>query len=207
MRRSREPRWHPSRLLTRLEFRLPFLRGPLTRLNARRFDRIAPRWDAIRGTHDDSTRMLHDCLDALGVETPARVLDVGTGTGQAALVLAGRYPAAAIHAVDASPGMIERARAKPGAERVEFTVSDGGRLPYADGTFDVAVSMLVQPFEHEILRVLAPGGWALFLYPMGPGTPIWFPSALVAPRLQRAGYVEVRSGMRGVGEWTAGRAS
>ena len=63
----------------------------------------------------------------------------------------------------------------------------------------------MQPFERELLRVLVPGGWALFCYPMGPGTPIWFPTALVAPRLARAGFAEVRSGTVGRGEWTAGR--
>ena len=67
------------------------------------------------------------------------------------------------------------------------------------------MSLLVQPFEAELHRVLAPGGWALFCYPMGPGTPIWFPTALVAPRLERAGFAEVRSGAVGPGEWTAGR--
>ena len=103
------------------------------------------------------------------------------------------------------PQMIELARAKPELERVRFAVADGGRLPYEDASFDLAVSLLVQPFEPELHRVLAPGGWALFCYPMGPGTPIWFPSSLVAPRLKRAGFAEVRSGAIGPGEWTAGR--
>ena len=83
--------------------------------------------------------------------------------------------------------------------------ADGGSLPYEDAAFDLAVSLLVQPFEAELHRVLAPGGWALFCYPMGPGTPIWFPASLVAPRLKRAGFGEVRSGAIGRGEWTAGR--
>jgi SAM-dependent methyltransferase len=101
--------------------------------------------------------------------------------------------------------MIELARAKPELSAVRFAVADGGRVPYPDASFDLAVSLLVQPFEHELHRVLAPGGWALFCYPMGPGTPIWFPTALVAPRLERARFAEVRSGAIGPGEWTAGR--
>jgi hypothetical protein len=40
---------------------------------------------------------------------------------------------------------------------------------------------------------------------MGPGTPIWFPSSLVAPRLRRAGFAEIRYGTVASGEWTAGR--
>jgi SAM-dependent methyltransferase len=197
-------RRHPMRLLTRLEGRIPALHGLLTRSHARRFDELAPAWDAIRGDAEDSRRMLDQALGELGGD-PARVLDVGTGTGQAARILRDRYPDAQIDAVDASARMIELARAKPELSGVRFAVADGGRLPFADASFDLAVSLLVQPFEAELRRVLAPGGWALFCYPMGPGTPIWFPTALVAPRLRRAGFAEVRAGTVGVGEWTAGR--
>jgi SAM-dependent methyltransferase len=198
-------RRHPMRVLTRLEGRVPALHALLTRSHARRFDALAPKWDTIRSDVAESRGMLEAALDALGVIAPARVLDVGTGTGQAADMLARRFPDAQIDAVDASARMIELARAKPELARVRFDVADGGRLPYADATFDLAVSLLVQPFERELHRVLAPGGWALFCYPMGPGTPIWFPTALVAPRLERAHFAEVRSGTIGSGEWTAGR--
>jgi len=193
------------RLLTRLEGRVPVLHSILTRSHARRFDALAPSWDTIRGDVADSRRMLESALDALGITAPARVLDVGTGTGQAAGILVRRYPGAQIDAVDASAQMIELARAKPELRGVRFAVADGGRLPFPDASFDLAVSLLVQPFEGELHRVLAPGGWALFCYPMGPGTPIWFPASLVAPRLERAGFAEVRSGTVGPGEWTAGR--
>jgi SAM-dependent methyltransferase len=193
------------RLLTRLEGRVPALHAVLTRSHARRFDELAPKWDTIRSDVADSRRMLESALAELGVTAPARVLDVGTGTGQAAGILRERFPGAQIDAVDASPRMIELARAKPELSGVRFEVADGGRMPYADAGFDLAVSLLVQPFEAELHRVLEPGGWALFCYPMGPGTPIWFPTALVAPRLERAGFAEVRSGKVGPGEWTAGR--
>jgi ubiquinone/menaquinone biosynthesis C-methylase UbiE len=193
------------RLLTRLEGRVPALHAILTRSHARRFDALAPAWDTIRGDVADSRRMLDRALDELAATAPARVLDVGTGTGQAAGILRQRYPEAQIDAVDASAQMIEIARAKPELSGVRFAVGDGGRLPFGDASFDLAVSLLVQPFEDELHRVLAPGGWALFCYPMGPGTPIWFPTSLVAPRLTRAGFAEVRSGTVGPGEWTAGR--
>ena len=193
------------RVLTRLEGRVPALHALLTRSHARRFDALAPKWDTIRSDVAESRRMLEGALDELGVTAPARVLDVGTGTGQAAGMLAQRFPEAQIDAVDASAQMIELAGAKPELARVNFAIADGGRLPYPDATFDLAVSLLVQPFERELHRVLAPGGWALFCYPMGPGTPIWFPTALVAPRLGRAHFAEVRSGVIGPGEWTAGR--
>jgi ubiquinone/menaquinone biosynthesis C-methylase UbiE len=200
----KDRRLHIMRLLTRLEGRVPSLRPLLARSHARRFDGLAPKWDTIRSDTADSRRMIEYALEGLGVE-PARVLDVGTGTGQAAGILAERFPEAQIDAVDASPQMVELARAKPELQRVRFAVADGGSLPYEEASFDLAVSLLVQPFESELYRVLAPGGWALFCYPMGPGTPIWFPSAMVSPRLKRAGFSEVRSGAIGVGQWTAGR--
>jgi ubiquinone/menaquinone biosynthesis C-methylase UbiE len=198
-------RLHRTRLLTRLEGRVPALHALLTRVHARKFDELAPSWDRIRADVADSRRMLDSALDELALTSPARVLDVGTGTGQAAGLLAQRYPAAQIDAVDVSAAMIERARGKSELSSVRFAVADGGRLPFADASFDLAVSLLVQPFESELKRVLARGGWALFCYPMGPGTPIWFPTALVAPRLERAGFAEVRAGTVGRGQWTAGR--
>jgi SAM-dependent methyltransferase len=149
--------------------------------------------------------MLHQALDELGVTSPKRALDIGTGTGQAVFTLAERYPACELVAVDASPHMITAARAKPGADRVDFRVADGGRLPFAAGAFDLCVSLLVQPFENESYRVLAAGGWALYCYPAGGQTPIWFPSSLLRPRLRRAGFTDIRSGSIGVGQWTAGR--
>jgi SAM-dependent methyltransferase len=198
-------RLHAMRLLTRLEGRVPALRSLLVRRHARRFDALAPKWDTIRSDVADSRRMLSAALAELQVAGPARVLDVGTGTGQAAGLLTELLPEAQIDAVDASPAMIERAAAKPELSRVRFAVADGGRLPYAAASFDLAVSLLVQPFETELHRVLAPGGWALFCYPMGPGTPIWFPTSLVRPRLERAGFADLRCGVIGRGEWTAGR--
>ena len=203
----RSRRLHVVRLLTRLEGRVPAVHGIVTRLHARRFDGLAPHWDRIRADAADSRRMLEAALSQLAVETPARVLDVGTGTGQAAGMLARLFPAAQIDAVDASPAMIERARAKPELRGVRFAVADGGRLPFPDASIDLAVSLLVQPFEDELRRVLAPDGWALFCYPMGPGTPIWFPTSLLAPRLRRAGFDELRAGTVGPGEWTAGRVT
>jgi SAM-dependent methyltransferase len=194
------------RLLTRLEGRVPALHAILTRSHARRFDALAPAWDAIRSDIADSRRLLEGALAELAVTAPARILDVGTGTGQAAGLLRERYPDAQIDAVDAAPGMIALAQAKPELSSIRFAVADGGRLPFAGASFDLAVSLLVQPFEGELKRVLAPGGWALFGYPLGPGTPIWFPSSLVVPRLRRAGFAEVRSGTVGRGEWTAGRS-
>jgi malonyl-CoA O-methyltransferase len=105
--------------------------------------------------------------EALGDVAGLAVLDLGCGTGRHALWLAGA--GAAVTAVDFSEGMMEKARAKPGAEKVRFLVHDlHQRLPFADGAFDVVVSGLVLEHLHdmgaffgEARRVLKPGGRAI----------------------------------------------
>ena len=64
----------------------------------------------------------------LGAEQVA-ALDVGCGPGLVALHLSGRV--SALHGVDVSEAMVERARAA--VPEAEFRVSEPGRLPYEDG--------------------------------------------------------------------------
>jgi ubiquinone/menaquinone biosynthesis C-methylase UbiE len=71
-----------------------------------------------------------------------RVLDAGCGTGRHALWLG--LSGARVTAVDFSNGMLARARAKPGAEGVDFLQHDlESPLPFADASFDRVVSGLV----------------------------------------------------------------
>lgn len=70
------------------------------------------------------------------------VLDVGCGTGRHALRLAERD--ARVTGVDFSAGMLLKARAKRGAERVTFVEHDIVRpLPFASEVFDRVISCLV----------------------------------------------------------------
>ena len=79
-----------ARFTTNQVVRRPRL-WPLFRMLTRaQFNRIAPAWDERRS--DDAFAPLGAALDSLDVE-PGRVLDLGTGTGRAAFLLAGRYPA------------------------------------------------------------------------------------------------------------------
>jgi SAM-dependent methyltransferase len=107
-------------------------------------------------------------LRRLGLD-PAKLtaLDVGCGTGVTARMLYSKF--AALHGVDSSPGMIERAR-QLSLPDVSFQVSDGGRVPFERNRFDLVYSMSL--FHHvprenrlrtleEMVRVLKPGGWFL----------------------------------------------
>jgi len=70
------------------------------------------------------------------------VLDVATGTGHAAMALAGRLPHGRVTAVDFSPGMLEQACRKAksmNARNIEFLERDMQALGFPAGRFDAAV--------------------------------------------------------------------
>ena len=78
-------------------------RGPMRR----QFDRLAPSWDGLRSA--EAFAPLEKALDSLP-SPPARALDLGTGTGLAAFLLARRFPEAEVAGVDVSERMLEEAR-------------------------------------------------------------------------------------------------
>lgn len=100
-----------------------------------------------------------------------RVLDVACGTGTLLCRLAERLPNSELHGVDASPDMLEQARAALGSHgRVSLTTAtlDSGAtagIPYAQGTFDLitftnAMQYLPNPVATlaGLGRLLAPHG-------------------------------------------------
>lgn len=114
-------------------------------------------------------RLEERCAPALiGDVAGLRVLDLGCGTGRHALRLAAA--GAAVTAVDASRGMLDQARRKPGADRVRFIEHDvTGSLPLPDHAFDLVVCALVldhvadlPPFFSECRRVARPGAKLLY---------------------------------------------
>jgi ubiquinone/menaquinone biosynthesis C-methylase UbiE len=70
-----------------------------------------------------------------------RILDVGTGTGRAALLFA--RGGARVTAIDASEPMLALARRRAADERadIRFLVGDAQTLDFPDRTFDVVVSL------------------------------------------------------------------
>ncbi|HSL21834.1 MAG TPA: methyltransferase domain-containing protein [Vicinamibacterales bacterium] len=108
---------------------------------------MAERFDAMRfggpiGTliAESQERVL---VDFLGDVRGRSILDVGTGTGRAALALATR--GAAVRGLDASSEMlaVARRRADSAGLDVEFTTGDAHALPLADRSVDAAVSLRV----------------------------------------------------------------
>lgn len=97
------------------------------------------------------------------------VLDLGCGGGTDSLIAAGKTgPAGRVYGVDFSPSMLAHARAgamEAGASNLEFHESEGQRLPFDDGTFDVALVNGIfnlnpnrSELFRELARVIRPGG-------------------------------------------------
>jgi SAM-dependent methyltransferase len=108
---------------------------------------------------------LYDLFAALGVGgSGQRILDLGTGTGLVAREFARR--GAIVSGVDVAAGQIAAARESAKAEglAVDFAVAAAEALPFAAGTFDVAVASQcwmyfdVERTLAELRRVLVPGG-------------------------------------------------
>ncbi|MFT4625075.1 MAG: ubiquinone/menaquinone biosynthesis C-methylase UbiE [Myxococcota bacterium] len=101
----------------------------------------------------------------------ASVLDVAAGTGRRTEFILSHTDAARVVALDASAGMLDQARRKISDPRVEFVHGSAQSLPFPDDSFDVVcstwlLSILDEPRAAvgEFLRVLKPGGTALYAY-------------------------------------------
>ena len=161
-------------------------------------------------------------FNRLGVKPGSRLLDVGTGAGQLALIAA--RAGAKVTGSDIAANWIEKARIRAKAEGLDvvFEEGDAESLPYADGQFDVVTSLIGAMFAPrpervaaELTRVCRPGGmiamanWtpggfvgkmfktiAKHLAPSGMPSPVlWGDEATVRDRL-REGIADLKCTVR-----------
>lgn len=140
--------------------------------NVREFDMPSARvYDALAGS--GLTWLYARVAGQVAAMRPSGVaVEIGSGPGHLAVLLARAVPDLKIIGVDISPSMVEiankRAAKADVADRVRFEVGDVSALPFADMQVNLVVSTL--SMHHwpdpaaglrEIYRVLVPGGQAV----------------------------------------------
>lgn len=140
------------------------------------FDKIAPSYDKLNHALSlgIDRRWRRSAVDALGRFNPQKILDIATGTGDFALLLAKRIEPQHITGADISEGMMAVGRekvAKAGLQDIiSFQWEDCTQLSFPDGSFDAVTSAYgVRNFQdldaglREMQRVLRQGGHLLIV--------------------------------------------
>ena len=133
------------------------------------FDRVADIYDATRALPDHVLATIAQTIvTATNAAEASRFLELGVGTGRIALPLL-QY-GFSYTGVDISPAMIDVLRTKAGDfEKLTLVEADVTQLPFADASFDVALTVhllhLVPDWRRvlsEIRRVLTPDGYYIY---------------------------------------------
>jgi arsenite methyltransferase len=129
--------------------------------------------DAVRilvgdALHPGGAQLTERLGRILNLGPDARVLDVASGRGDGALVLAARFGCEVVGLDYGRRNVVaatNEARARGLTDRVAFYCGDAERLPFADGTFDAVIcecALCTFPDKptaaDEFARVLKPGG-------------------------------------------------
>ncbi len=131
------------------------------------FDRVARRYDLLTSLNPGYHRHLGLSAQRLSVPAGGRILDLCCGTGASTSALLAAYPSATVTAADASRGMLNEARRKLPANRVELIEADamdpGGSE--IEGPFDAifmayGIRNMPDPDRclENLLDLLRPGG-------------------------------------------------
>jgi SAM-dependent methyltransferase len=161
--------------------------GPARRF----FDAIAGRYERVYAPSLEESRARMRRVLAELPAAPARVLDLGVGTGRelTPLLDAGHDPTG----VDVSPEMLARCARR--ARQVHLVQADfWDPLPFPDACFDAAVALhgtLAHPIDEgavgrlaaELARVVRPGGALVVEVP----SPAWLDRSVGDARVRRTG--------------------
>jgi SAM-dependent methyltransferase len=179
------------------------------------FAEIAPRYDALRPLSAGDRARLEAMLREVALQPGDRVVEVGCGTGRMTLPLSAMTPAR-VTGVDTETRMLDVARGKDVAGRIEWIRGSAYRLPLDDGAAALVMMVMVVHLLRqrvrafaESRRILRPSGqlslWTFtprhvdefYLNTYFPSIAVIdrprFPSAAVlSAELRRAGFEEVR---------------
>ena len=145
-------------------------------------EQVAKMFDTISGNYDNLNRVISFGIDVkwrkkvlkmVSKSNPKTILDIATGTGDLAILMA-ETNAEKIIGLDISSGMLEVGKKKIASKNlsntIEMVLADSENMPFDDNYFDaITVAFGVRNFENlekgltEILRVLKPNGLFVIL--------------------------------------------
>ncbi|MCM0664991.1 MULTISPECIES: bifunctional demethylmenaquinone methyltransferase/2-methoxy-6-polyprenyl-1,4-benzoquinol methylase UbiE [Flavobacterium] len=140
-------------------------------------EQVTQMFDTISGNYDNLNRVISFGIDVkwrkkvlkiVSDKKPKVILDIATGTGDLAILMA-KTNAEKIIGLDISAGMLEVGKKKVEEKNlsniIELVLGDSENMPFEDNYFDaITVGFGVRNFENlekgfaEILRVLKPNG-------------------------------------------------
>ena len=140
-------------------------------------EQVTQMFDTISGNYDNLNRVISFGIDVkwrkkvlkiVSDKKPKTILDIATGTGDLAILMA-QTNAEKIIGLDISAGMLEVGKKKVEEKKlsnvIELVLGDSENMPFEDNYFDaITVGFGVRNFENlekgfaEILRVLKPNG-------------------------------------------------
>ena len=150
-------------------------------------EQVAQMFTAISGNYDGLNRVIsfgidkswkRKVLQLVGKVNPKMILDIATGTGDLAILMASLNPEKIV-GLDISSGMLEVGKKKIEklhlSDKIEMVLADSENMPFEDNSFDaITVAYGIRNFEHlekgltEILRVLRPNGVLVILETSNP---------------------------------------
>jgi demethylmenaquinone methyltransferase/2-methoxy-6-polyprenyl-1,4-benzoquinol methylase len=140
-------------------------------------EQVTQIFDTISGNYDGLNRVISFGIDVkwrkrvlqlVAAKNPETILDIATGTGDLAILMA-KTNAKNIIGLDISSGMLEVGKKKIAEKKldsvIEMVLGDSENMPFPDNHFDaITVSFGIRNFEtletglQEIFRVLKPSG-------------------------------------------------
>jgi len=139
------------------------------------YDSIAEKYDSYASLWKNSVgKGVWNYFEGLlqkNVKVGAKVLDAGTGTGEAIKAILNHSNPSKVMGIDISKGMLKIAREKIKDKRVRFEVQDIQTLPYPDNSFDlVTCTWALETLEYpkktvsEFLRVINEDGYVIYVF-------------------------------------------
>jgi len=150
----------------------------------RMFDAIAGRYDLMNRvmTFGQDQRWRRCVVSSARARASGAALDLATGTGDIAALLAETSPSLRVVGGDFSLKMLEQAKRRFSGRPIVWHACDANDLPFADGTFSaVTFGYLLRNVDdaervlREVCRVLEPGGRAVCLDTTPPSRNIFYP--------------------------------